>query len=86
MASEESFQQNGSWIESSVGFKVRSRGRVGLEYVRGQLRLDLDAEALASPGFVIYPGDVPDELREQVLDDVTRAWRWAGFSVETLDT
>jgi len=48
-ASYESFRQNGPWIESSTGFKVRSRGRAGMEYVRGQLRLGLDAEALASP-------------------------------------
>lgn len=86
MAPREVFRQNGSWIESSDGFRVRSRGRAGMEYVRGPIRIDVDAEALATPGFVLYASAIPEELREQVLDNITRASKWAGFSVEILGT
>jgi hypothetical protein len=55
-----------------------------MEYVRGSLRLDLDAEALSTSGFVIYLRGIPEDLREQVVADVTRAWKWAGFDVETI--
>lgn len=84
MASPESFEQDGPWIRSSDGFKVRSLGRNGMEYVSRSLTLDLDAEALASRGFVLYLRGIPEDVRERVVSDVTRAWLWAGFDVETI--
>src|SRR3954462_14804718 len=84
VAPQESFEQDGPWIRSSEGFKVRSLGRSGMEYVSDAVTLDIDAEALATRGFVLYPNHLPDDLRERVVADVTRAWRWAGFDIETI--
>jgi hypothetical protein len=56
-----------------------------MEYVSGEVTLDLNAEALATPAFVLYLRGIPEDLRDRVVDDVTRAWRWAGFEVETID-
>lgn len=55
-----------------------------MEYVSRSLTLDLDAEALASRGFVLYLHGIPEDVRERVVSDVTRAWLWAGFDVETI--
>lgn len=84
MAVEESFEQDGPWITSSEGFKVRSLGRSGMEYVSDSGTLAIDAETLATRGFVIYTRDLPADLRDRVVADVTRAWRWAGFDIETI--
>lgn len=84
MAVLEAFELSGPWIISSEGFKVRSLGRSGMEYVSDSVTLDLEAEALATQGFVLYPAGIPEDHRERVVADVTRAWRWAGFDVETL--
>jgi len=84
VASRESFEQDGPWIRSSDGFKVRSLGRSGMEYVSGSVTLELDAEALATRGFMLYLRGIPEDVRERVVGDVTRAWRWAGFDVETI--
>ena len=84
MGADETFRKNGPWIESSRGFKVRALGRAGMEYIRGQLILQLNAEALATNAFMIYPTAFPAGEREHVLDDVTRAWLWAGFEIQVL--
>ena len=84
MAEPETFWHDGPWITSSEGFKVRSLGRSGMEYVSGSLTLNLASESLATQGFVLYPRDMPEKVPERVLADVTRAWRWAGFDVETI--
>ena len=55
-----------------------------MKYVSGSVTLDFDAEALATQGFVLYTSDIPVDLRERVVDDVTRAWSWAGFDVQTI--
>jgi hypothetical protein len=78
------FEQSGPWMISSEGFKVRALGRSGMEYVSDSVTLDVDAEAPATQGFVLYLAGIPEEHREQIVDDVTRAWRWAGFDVQTL--
>ena len=52
-----------------------------MEYVRGSLRLELDAEALATQGFIIYPSVIPVGNRRRGLranlcnvpDDALRA-------------
>jgi hypothetical protein len=55
-----------------------------MEYVSGSVRLDLDTEALATRGFVIYLRGIPEDLRQRVVADVTRAGKWAGYDVETI--
>jgi hypothetical protein len=55
-----------------------------MEYVSGPMTLDIDAEALATRAFVLYPNRLPDSLRERVVADVTRAWKWAGFDIEVI--
>jgi hypothetical protein len=55
-----------------------------MEYVSGSVTLELDAEALATRGFMLYLRGIPEDVRERVVGDVTRAWRWAGFDVETI--
>jgi hypothetical protein len=56
-----------------------------MEYVSGTLELRLDTEALATPAFVLNPRTLPDDIREQVIADVTRAWRWSGFEVQVAE-
>ena len=63
---------------------VRALGRSGMEYVRAGVKLLLDAEALATQGFVLYLRGIPEDIRDRVVADVSRAWRWAGFDVETV--
>ena len=84
MATEESFEQDGAWIRSSNGYKVRALGRSGMEYVSGTLKLRLDTEALATPAFVLNPRTLPDDIRDRVISDVTRAWQWSGFEVQVV--
>jgi hypothetical protein len=55
-----------------------------MEYVSGSVTLDLDAEALGTRGSVLYLRGIPEDVRERVVGDATRAWRWAGFDVETI--
>jgi hypothetical protein len=53
-----------------------------MEYVNGTVTLRLDTEALATPAFVLDPRELPDDVRDRVIGDVTRAWRWSGFEVQ----
>jgi hypothetical protein len=82
VAVEESFEQDGAWIRSFKAFKVRALGRSGMEYVSGTLILRLDTEALPTPAFVLNPRTLPDDTRDRVIEDVTRAWRWSGFEIQ----
>jgi hypothetical protein len=66
VADRESFHQSGPWTESSYGFKVRSMGRAGMEYVRGSTRFELNSEALATNGFALYRSEIPEDERAQV--------------------
>lgn len=84
MTSSEAFEQDGPWIRSSTGFAVRALGRAGMEYVRGSDTMTLDTESLTTNGFVLWPASIPEDRREQIVSDVTRAWQWAGFGVETI--
>jgi hypothetical protein len=56
-----------------------------MEYVSGSLKLRLDTEALVSDAFVLNARALPNEVRDQVVDDVTRAWRWSGFEIQLVE-
>ncbi len=56
-----------------------------MEYVSGSLTLHLDTEALVSDAFVLNARALPNEVRDRVVDDVTRAWRWSGFEIQVVE-
>jgi len=78
----ERFSKRGPWIISSLGFKVRSLGRAGMEYAEADERLHVDAEALATNAFIVYVHSIPEPRRLEVQGNLTRAWRSAGFDVQ----
>jgi len=55
-----------------------------MEYVSGTLTLRLDTEALATSAFVLNPRDLPEDVRDTVVGDVTRAWQWSGFEIQVV--
>ena len=78
----ESFRQQGPWILSSRGFWVRALGRSGMEYAEAGSLLEVDAEAMATPAFVVYAASIPVADRARILDNLTRAWAWCGYRVD----
>lgn len=79
--SKEVMRRSGVWIESSIGYRVRSTGRSGFDYVDEDGPLHIDSEWMATPKAVIYTRSIPAE-RPKVLEQVMRAWLWAGFDVD----
>ena len=78
------------WIRSSDGYQIRMLGRTGIDYQddRGQLRID--AEGMSSPWneIVVYSGSIPDtpeRAREEVLDRLSRAFEFAGWTLTVED-
>lgn len=78
----EHFSTQGPWVVSSRGFAVRALGRAGMEYVEGGETLRIDSESMATTAFVVYVDSIPAPRREVIQDDLTRAWRWAGYDVQ----
>lgn len=74
-------------VVSSLGYRVRVEGPVGIRYVddQGPARIDSEASAFGHPGsIVVYVETVPDEPqrpRSLVLDRVVRALEYAGWEV-----
>ena len=79
---EESFREDGLWIISSSGFWVRALRRSRMEYAEADRQLQIDAEALAPRAFVVHADCLPEDDRTRVMDNLTRAWTWAGYQVE----
>ena len=74
-------------VVSSRGFSVRVLGRTGVEYKDGAGSLRINAETMAGPGMavVVYAGSIPDtprRPRRQVLDDLYRAFAYAGWTLD----
>jgi hypothetical protein len=73
-------------IVSSQGFSVRLSGRRALTYKDSQGELRVDAEAMAGSGITVtvYSGSIPDSPqrgRVQVMDNIDRAFRHAGWGL-----
>jgi hypothetical protein len=74
-------------IVSSLGYRVRVEGPVGVEYVDDQGRIQIDSEAsvFGHPGsIVIYVETVPDRPgrpRSLVLGRLVRALEHAGWNI-----
>jgi hypothetical protein len=71
-------------IVSSQGFSVRLSGRRALTYKDSQGELHVDTEPMAGSGMTVtvYSGSIPDSPqrgRHQVMDDIARAFRYAGW-------
>lgn len=77
----ETISRDGTWVRSSAGYCVRSKGRAGLEYVDEDGPLDIDSEWMAEPALVIYRASIRAD-RTKVLDRVARLWLWCGFDVD----
>lgn len=69
------------WIESSLGYRVRSTGRFELEYVDVDGLLHLDCEWMVAPLFVVHRDSIPPG-RPEVLERVMRLWLWSGTDVD----
>jgi hypothetical protein len=78
----EKFSKRGPWIISSRGFRVRTLGRAGMEYVEADMSLHVDSEAMATRAFVVYTQSLPTDSRIQIIDNLTRAWRSSGFDIQ----
>ena len=77
-------------IKSSQGFHVHLSGRTTVTYADGYGKLVLQSEAMAGPGIdlVIYSDtipDMPERPRRQILDDIQRAFTFAGWTLEIQD-
>jgi len=81
VATQESLRREGVWIESSAGYRVRSRGRAGFDYEDQDGPLKVDSEWMASPKAVIYTQSIPAD-RPRVLERIMRCWLWAGFDID----
>ncbi|MBM6402649.1 hypothetical protein JQN72_00110 [Phycicoccus sp. CSK15P-2] len=79
----ERFSKRGPWLVSSLGFEVRALGRAGMEYLDGDCRLHVNSEAMSDKAFVVYVDSIPEERRLEIQNNITRAWRSAGFEVHT---
>lgn len=71
-------------IVSSQGFTVRLSGKSALTYKDSQGALQVDVEPMAGSGITVavYSGSIPDSperARAQVMDDIARAFRYAGW-------
>lgn len=71
-------------IVSSHGFSVRLSGKSCLTYKDSQGVLQVDAEAMAGSGITmtVYSDSIPespDRSRVQVMDNIARAFRHAGW-------
>jgi hypothetical protein len=80
-SAREVFCRKGPWIESSSGYRVRSTGRAGFEYVSDLVEVLIDSEWMATPKAVVYTRSIPIDHPE-ILEQVMRAWLWAGFDVD----
>ena len=74
-------------VISSEGFSVRILGPTGIQYKDSHGELRIDSEALAVPGMdvVVFTRSIPDSTfrpRRQVLDNVARAFDYAGWTLE----
>lgn len=78
----ERFSKRGPLVISSLGFKVRALGRAGMAYMEGGETLHVNSEALATKAFVVYVGSIPAVRRLEIQDNITRAWRSAGYDVQ----
>lgn len=81
VAADETFRRNGSWIESSLDYRVRSIGRFGFEYQDEDGPLNVDSEWMATLKAVIYTESIPLD-RPKVLERIARCWLWAGFDID----
>jgi hypothetical protein len=73
-------------VISSSGYSVRIIGRTGLQYIDTSGELRIDSEAMAGPGIevVVYVRSIPDSEnrpRQQVLDNLARAFEFAGWTL-----
>ena len=68
------------WAESSAGYRLRWRGRAGLDYVDENGPLSVDSEMLASPGQWVFVKSVPAD-RSSVLGRLTQLLLWGGDDV-----
>jgi hypothetical protein len=71
-------------IVSSEGFSVRLSGRSALLYKDSQGELHVDAEPMAGSAIAVtvYSASIPDSPqrgRVQVMDNIARAFRYAGW-------
>ena len=75
-----------SRVASSRGFSVEIAGRTGLNYRDAAGGVRLDSESRSRPfGVALYVDHVPDDPcrpKAEVLDNVTRAFAWAGWHLE----
>lgn len=81
-------------IESSKGFSIRVLGRTGMRYTRGERSIWIDSEVLARPKAIamakgsirFWEGDDPGEVtmveRDEVTDDIKRAFDACGYELE----
>lgn len=64
-----------------MGFKVKALGRAGMEYVEEGYDLRVDTEAMAHHAFVVYAQSLPAARRTEIMGNIVRAWRSAGYDV-----
>ena len=81
-------------IESSAGFSIRVLGRTGMRYSRGARSIWIDSEVLARPKAMamakgsirFWEGDAPGEVtkseRDEIADDIRRAFEACGYELE----
>jgi hypothetical protein len=89
-ADREKFRKNWwrSRVVSSRGFSVRIAGRTGLDYNDRLGTVRLDSESLNQPfGVVLILDSIPDtpeRPRAEVIDNISRAFAWAGWHLEVI--
>lgn len=84
-----------SVIECDEGFSVQVLGRAGLLYREGERQLYIRSELLLGPtAQVIYTRsikaweppfqqeDIDASKKEQIIDNIRRAFRWTGYEIE----
>ena len=76
----DALRRQGPRIVSDDGYRVKATGRAGMDYEDADGPLHVDSEMMAAPAAVVYTYLIPVE-RRLVLENITRAWLWAGFDV-----
>ena len=71
--------RRGAWLESE-GFRVKATGQSGMDYVDAAGPLHVDSEMLGNMNLVVYTYSIPPD-RPFILENIARAWLWAGFDV-----
>jgi hypothetical protein len=84
-------------IRSDQGFTVELLFPTGLVYSEGHCEMRVDSEMLVGPsGLAIYEqsirewrspaecGDVTQEVRAKIVDNIRRAFRFRDFEIEVL--